>query len=261
MRHLLGLSGGKDSAALALYMKDKVPNMEYYFCDTHAELPETYEYLQKLQSYLGKEIVYLSSGGFDYHLKHTYKDFLPSPRARWCTNRLKIMPFKEYVGSDNVVSYIGLRADENRAGYFSTKQNIKPMYPFIMDGLEKKDIFQIVDDSGLGLPKYYQWRSRSGCYFCFFQRKIEWVRLLEIHPDLFEKAIEYEKYSAGRGKKFTWNQKESLQELRARKDQIINRHEKKMMRKKAKLLNRYDVDIFESVLNDENDAFCVVCDL
>ena len=42
VRHVLGLSGGKDSSALAVYMKDKVPEMEYYFCDTGKELPETY---------------------------------------------------------------------------------------------------------------------------------------------------------------------------------------------------------------------------
>lgn len=34
VRHLLGLSGGKDSAALAIYLRDKVPDMEYFFADT-----------------------------------------------------------------------------------------------------------------------------------------------------------------------------------------------------------------------------------
>lgn len=28
MRHVLGISGGKDSAALAIYMKDKYPSLE-----------------------------------------------------------------------------------------------------------------------------------------------------------------------------------------------------------------------------------------
>ncbi|TSA39078.1 MAG: phosphoadenosine phosphosulfate reductase, partial [Methylococcaceae bacterium] len=41
VRHLLGISGGKDSAALAIYMRDKIPDMEYFFADTGAELPET----------------------------------------------------------------------------------------------------------------------------------------------------------------------------------------------------------------------------
>jgi 3'-phosphoadenosine 5'-phosphosulfate sulfotransferase (PAPS reductase)/FAD synthetase len=46
-RHLLGLSGGKDSAALAIYMRDRVPDMEYFFADTGAELPETLEFIEK----------------------------------------------------------------------------------------------------------------------------------------------------------------------------------------------------------------------
>ncbi|MYE56769.1 MAG: phosphoadenosine phosphosulfate reductase family protein, partial [Acidimicrobiaceae bacterium] len=44
VRHICGISGGKDSSALAVYMRDRVPEMEYFFCDTGAELPETYEY-------------------------------------------------------------------------------------------------------------------------------------------------------------------------------------------------------------------------
>ena len=52
IRHILGLSGGKDSSALAIYMRDKVPEMEYAFCDTGKELPETYEFLDRLEAFL-----------------------------------------------------------------------------------------------------------------------------------------------------------------------------------------------------------------
>ncbi len=46
-RHLLALSGGKDSAALAVYMREKYPDLplEYIFIDSGCELPETYAYL------------------------------------------------------------------------------------------------------------------------------------------------------------------------------------------------------------------------
>lgn len=47
-RHILALSGGKDSSALAVYLRDKVPNLEYVFCDTGVELEETYDYLKKI---------------------------------------------------------------------------------------------------------------------------------------------------------------------------------------------------------------------
>ena len=45
-RHLLGISGGKDSAALAIYMREKIPEMEYVFCDTGKELKETYDFIK-----------------------------------------------------------------------------------------------------------------------------------------------------------------------------------------------------------------------
>ncbi|MEQ1500540.1 MAG: phosphoadenosine phosphosulfate reductase family protein, partial [Parcubacteria group bacterium] len=85
VRHVLGISGGKDSAALAIYLRDKYPrlNIEYYFCDTGKELPETYSLVKNLETYLGKKIArILAAGGshedpFDHYL--TYKGkFLPS---------------------------------------------------------------------------------------------------------------------------------------------------------------------------------------
>ena len=55
VRHVLGISGGKDSAALAIYMKNKYPNLkvEYYNSDTGCELAETELLITRLESYLG----------------------------------------------------------------------------------------------------------------------------------------------------------------------------------------------------------------
>ncbi len=212
-RHILGLSGGKDSSALAVYLRDRVPDMEYVFTDTLKELPETYEYLAKLEAYLGKPIVRLNAErGFDHWLK-VYNGYLPNARQRWCTRMLKIRPFEQYIGEDDVVSYVGIRADEDRDGYVSTKPNIRPVFPFKEDGITREDVFRILEEAGLGLPKYYEWRSRSGCYFCFFQRKAEWAGLLERHPDLFEKAMEYEQPLAEGLPAFTWDSNESLEQL------------------------------------------------
>lgn len=225
VRHILGLSGGKDSTALAIYMRDRVPEMEYFFCDTGAELPETYEYLAKLEVYLGKKIARLASDrSFDHWLK-VYRGTLPSPTMRWCTKVLKIEPLEKWIGNDKAVSYVGLRADEaNRKGYISTKQNIISVFPFIDDGLELRDIESLLIESGIGKPSYYEWRSRSGCYFCFYQRKKEWVLLSERHPKLYESAIAYEEKvdfrSTASAQSYTWSQGESLRELKARSAEV-----------------------------------------
>ena len=50
---------------------------------------------------------------------------------RWCTKNLKILPFEKFVGDGPVVSYVGIRADEDRVGLISSKSNIETVFPFI----------------------------------------------------------------------------------------------------------------------------------
>ena len=265
LRHISLLSGGKDSTALAIYMRDHHPEveMEYVFCDTHKELQETYDYLERVEGYLGKEIKRLSSDlgerGFDHWLT-MYGDYLPSPNMRWCTRKLKIEPFEKYVGDDPAHLYIGIRADENREGYISTKPNLTPVYPFKEAGITKADVTQILDACGIGLPEYYEWRTRSGCYFCFFQRRIEWVGLLERHPDRFEQAMAYEKPE----KNYTWVQHESLGELSRpeRIEQIKEEDAKRKVQAAARRRPRTLAEAFtgEYENTDESNG-CLICHL
>lgn len=234
IRHILNLSGGKDSAALAIYLRDHIPELEYVFCDTKKELPETYEYLDLLETYLGRPIVRLDNGGRDFdHYLTLRRGFLPSPQNRWCTELLKMKPLERYVEDDEVLSYVGLRADEDRQGYVSTKPNIRPVFPFKEDGITLRDVLRMLERSGVGLPRYYQWRSRSGCFFCFFQKKIEWVGLLENHPDLFEEARQYE----GPDRGYTWCDDESLGEL-ARPERVTQIKADHTIRMTAKAQNQ-----------------------
>lgn len=266
-RHILSLSGGKDSAALAIYLRDRVPTIEYIFHDTDKELPETYDYIARLEAILGKPIVRTTPvDSFDHWLA-VYRGMLPSNHRRWCTRMLKLKPFEAYVGDGPVINYVGLRADENRTGYISTKSNILAVYPFQDDGLVRADIINILEDSGLGLPPYMDWgRSRSGCYFCFYQQKIEWVRLHETHPHLFELAMDYEEKSVEFGEQFYWCQNETLRQLRepARIDKIKADWEKAQARKKAKRGNRSLIETLGG-LEVEDDAHlrdgCLVCSI
>lgn len=319
VRHILGISGGKDSAALAIYMKNRYPEMqiEYYNSDTGCELEETEVLINRLEAYLGGILRLRAAEGspeptpFEHFLKAS-GNFLPSPQARWCTQKMKLAEMEKFVGDIPTISYVGIRGDEDRDGYISTKPNIQAIFPFrrniwsldvinqffnkknealvvsiynkvcpvhmldealkvihtpltkgfyyskklnalldldvkvfnhavfeylkttelpvgqlesfpLIDNddiLVKDDIFSILEESGVGVPAYYKpiefevdgkkgtySRSRSGCYFCFYQQKIEWIWLYEQHPDLFRKAMEFEKDG------YTWNQNESLAEL------------------------------------------------
>ena len=277
-RHICGISGGKDSSALAIYMREKIPQMEYFFCDTGAELPETYEYLTNLEIILGKPIVRLNSErGFD-HWFEIFRGTLPSPQMRWCTTNMKIKPIEDWIGKKTACSYVGIRADEsNRKGYISTKPNIQTKFPFIEDNIDRNGVMRILEDAGIGLPSYYEWRTRSGCYFCFYQRKAEWIGLSERHPDLFERAVAIEQKvlrdagdnhdadfrdQAMQGRQYTWSGGETLLDLLMRKEEILARHEKA---KRRALNARHNVPLIEALadaLDDEDDTTpCAVCAL
>ena len=227
-KHVLGLSGGRDSAALAVYMRQNHPehDIDYFFTDTGKELPEVYEFLVKLEGFLGKPIERLNPDrDFDFWLKQ-YKNFLPSPQSRWCTRQLKLRPFENWIrpildNGTTVYSYVAIRADEEyREGYTSKWENLVVKLPLKEDGIDKAGVLEILEGAGLGLPEYYEWRTRSGCTFCFFQQKIEWVRLKDRHPEYFEEAKRYEKNAIEHGSPFTWSQGESLNDL-AKPERVI----------------------------------------
>lgn len=271
-RHVLGLSGGRDSAALAVYMRQHYPELdiEYFFTDTGKELPEVYEFLGRLEGFLGKIIHRLNPDrDFDFWLKQ-YKNYLPSPQSRWCTRQLKLRPFEHWIrpsieGNCMVYSYVAIRSDEEyREGYNSKNDQLKIVLPFKESGIDKPGVIDILEASGLGLPRYYEWRSRSGCTFCFFQQKIEWVRLKERHPDAFEEARGYEKNAMANGSPFTWSQGESLEDMTKpeRIKQIKQEYEKRLERVKA---NRQQNPLRDQEDNPDMDELygqakgCLVC--
>lgn len=83
---------------------------------------------------------------------------------------MKLKPLEDWLGDDPAISYVALRADEERDGYVSTRGNITSVFPFREHGVDMEGVRRILEHAGLGLLSYYEWRTRSGCYFCFSQR-------------------------------------------------------------------------------------------
>jgi hypothetical protein len=254
-RHILGLSGGKDSTALAIYLKETRPEIfdkiELFFTDTGAELVEVYEYLDMLEEYLGKKIVRLkatlnevntveykvvekddNSTPFDDIVYKKYNGFLPSARARYCTRNLKLTPMKKWAGKDYCISYVGIRADEDRNG-FDSKKRLQAVMPFVEDGLVLQDIYKLLDDT-VGMPPYYKWRTRSGCYFCFFQRRVEFAILYYLYPEWFASAKEYETEHSD-GRIFYWMNDKPLEYIEANAKDIIVKYIRRQYKKASEL--------------------------
>mgnify|MGYP001413513186 FL=1 len=278
-KHILGLSGGKDSAALAVHMNQRHPeiNIEYFFTDTGYELKETYDFLNKLKTRLDKPIHYINPrNSFDYFLKK-YNNFLPSATARWCTIEMKLKSMEAWLkpaldDGQEIITYVGIRYDERgRVGYKPTNDLIKAKFPFIDDCIDKEGVIEILESSGLGLPDYYKWRSRSGCTFCFFQKRSEWIGLKENHPDAWEHAKSLEKEATENQSAFTWIKDMPLTELE--KPEVIARvkeqHQKqvdKLKKNKQKtqqnnpFLKGEDLNnIEENLALDDVSSSCLIC--
>ena len=278
-KHILGLSGGKDSAALAVHMNQRHPelNIEYFFTDTGYELKETYDFLNKLKTRLDKPIHYINPrNSFDYFLKK-YNNFLPSATARWCTIEMKLKSMEAWLKpaldeGQEIITYVGIRYDERgRVGYKPTNDLIKAKFPFIEDCIDKDGVMEILESSGLGLPDYYKWRSRSGCTFCFFQKRSEWIGLKENHPEAWEHAKSLEKEATENASAFTWIKDMPLTELE--KPEVIVRvkeqHQKqldKLKKNKQKtqqnnpFLKGEDLNNVEDNLAlDDVSSSCLIC--
>jgi len=211
----VAVSGGADSTALALLLWERGEEFELVFADTGAELPEVYWLLPRLAKHVGKPLHVVSGGSFFQH--YVANGFmLPGPRIRWCTRILKQAPQDRFYETNEAEEVaVGIRADEPRRLEKRARHKIhKFTYPLVDAGLEKKDVLELCGKYGL-LNPVYDWRSNVSCFCCFFQRKSDWLGLLQHHPTLYGVAEEWENQALAVGKQsWGWKQSYTLKQLR-----------------------------------------------
>jgi len=187
-RHVVGLSGGKDSTALALRLAEIEPRDYEYICnETGDELPEIHAHWEMLERRLGKPLKKVRAHT-DLNGLIEEMNMLPNFRARWCTRILKIEPTIEYFASlpEGSVLYVGLRADEEaRLGLFG--EDIVTRFPMREWGWKECDVWSYLDGLGVTIPK------RTDCARCYDQRIGEWRDLWLKHPDIYEDAARQER--------------------------------------------------------------------
>lgn len=186
-RHVVGLSGGKDSTALALRLAEVEPrNYEYICNETGDELPDMVDHWKRLEDLLKAPIIRVRHER-DLFAEVRHQGMLPSVFARWCTRVLKIEPTLKYMAQvgDDAVLYVGLRADEElRRGIFGEDVNIR--FPMREWGWSESDVWAYLDKRGVCIPK------RTDCAICPYQRLGEWRDLWQHHPDRFIEAVNLE---------------------------------------------------------------------
>lgn len=187
-KHVVGLSGGKDSTALALRLVEIEPrNYEFICNETGDELPEMLDHWGRLEDMLGKPIVRVRHER-DLNQEIAFQNMLPSVFARWCTRILKIEPTIEYMEalpSDSTL-YVGLRADEEfRKGLYG--EDIKVDFPLRRWGWGLTEVVGYLEKRGVCIPE------RTDCARCPYQRLGEWRNLYWKHPTIYAHASAQEK--------------------------------------------------------------------
>ncbi|HEY0668751.1 MAG TPA: phosphoadenosine phosphosulfate reductase, partial [Sphingobacteriaceae bacterium] len=206
-------------------------------------------------------------------LNTLYKDILPASLYKRASDIVATPISLSYNQDQKRDALLGLGVKEfNLVVFGSLKNSTLPIaqveyFPLLdnEENLIRDDIFKILRESGVGVPAYYEEipyevngkvgkynRSRSGCFFCFFQRKIEWVWLYEQNPKKFFQAMEYEKEG------YTWMQDERLEELinperieRIKEEFITAQERAKKNNQSNKLIDILDAE-------DEGCAACFI---
>lgn len=187
MRHVIGLSGGKDSTALALRLSEVEPREYDYVCTpTGDELPDMLAHWERLEQLLGKPLIRLTVHNRTLNDLIQIQQALPNFRMRWCTRMLKIEPTIAWVRQHNPVTmYVGLRADEEtREGIYA--DDILCRFPLREWGWAECDVLRYLSERSIEIPK------RTDCARCYHQRIGEWRDLWRNYPGIFEDAVQQE---------------------------------------------------------------------
>ncbi|MCP4552494.1 MAG: phosphoadenosine phosphosulfate reductase family protein [Bacteroidetes bacterium] len=188
--HIVALSGGKDSSAMAMRLAEIKPRNYIYFCTpTGDELPDMEDHWQKLSRILKQPILRLRDPDYPtiYDLIDHFQ-MLPNWRARWCTRILKIETAQQFYNLVKpAVIYVGLRADEEkRQGNKLYDADIKQVFPMQEWGWGIKEVQKYLREKGITIPR------RTDCAMCFYQRIGEWWDLWKYYPDYFKKVADLE---------------------------------------------------------------------
>lgn len=183
-RYVVGVSGGKDSTALALRLKEIEPDTdwEYFITPTGDELPPMVEHWENLERLLGKPFIRITNHNITLNGLIEIQKAIPNFRQRWCTRILKIEPTIAWcVRNAPVLMHVGLRADEDeREGIYGGL--VVSRFPFREWGWGITQVRDYLKFRGVEIPK------RTDCARCYHQRLGEWRDLWRDYPRLYWEA-------------------------------------------------------------------------
>jgi len=190
-------SGGKDSLATLVYLKDFAKkddnDLTAIYVDTTAGLPENTKYVKKVCKYLEVNLKIVRPKVDYFTLAKEWG--IPSFKYRWCCRELKIKPIKEYLDSikEPKVVFDGIRAAESNV----RKQYIPIWYHPSFKCLSVSPIFYWPDDDVIayinnnGIPKtlLHSLGTSTECWCGAYKTIADFKKLYELNRDMFYKLI------------------------------------------------------------------------
>lgn len=176
MINVVCFSGGKDSTALLLWARENLPDFTAVFCDTGWEHPITYAYVEEINgTVLGGKLVTLKSQKYasGFVSLCELKGRVPSVKARFCTDALKVRPMIEWLKKldDDVTVFQGIRADESHSRSKMPAREWSDDYDAWIErpllAWSAAQCFELMAERGVKPnPLYLMGARRVGCFPC-----------------------------------------------------------------------------------------------
>jgi len=200
MLEFLSYGAGVNSTAVMVMLKPAI----LIFADTGVEHPETYRFIEEhakplVASYGGQFIIVRNSQYASLKEMALAERVVPARTHRWCTDKFKVRPIRTYLSQNSYLpchQMIGIDANEHHRARPSGSPLIENAFPLIDRGIDRPTCKALIREAGLPLPR------KSGCYFCPFQSKRQWIELKREYPELFQIAVEIERKGANFDKGF-----------------------------------------------------------
>ncbi|TWU19858.1 phosphoadenosine phosphosulfate reductase domain-containing protein [Allorhodopirellula heiligendammensis] len=200
---VVSFGGGVNSTAMLVGLEERgEPPDHILFADTGGEKPETYDHLERMQSWLrskGFPKITTVREGNGLEDDCIARDTLPGKAFGFgsCSERFKIRPQRRWakqLGHENVVWLVGIHFGERKRAERTLNQRNDVSFPLIDWRWDQEDCVEAIRCGGIPVPV------KSACFFCPAMKKREVIQLSKDNPSLFARAVEMEDAALESGK-------------------------------------------------------------
>lgn len=190
MIRVANFGGGVNSAAGLLMDPDYD---EVLYADLGSEWPETNKFINYFEKKTGIKITRVKPKEGNIFNYYWDKKVYPTPTLRDCTRKFKIRTLRRYLRNkygkkETFETNLFIDMSEfHRARWKSDRKYEILRYPLIEAGIDREGCIELIKSKGLEPP------IKSGCFFCPFNNKAQWIKLRDTHPKLWQKSLDLEK--------------------------------------------------------------------